>query len=54
MLLSLLTWDSKPRTEFKNKFKWIQNLEQQNGKLKTKDIEKRITKIHKNENLILP
>ena len=54
MLLRLLTWDSKPRTEFKNKFKWIQNLQQQNGKLKIKDIEKRIIKTHKNENLILP
>ena len=37
-----------------NEFKRIQNLEQKNRKLKTKDIEKQITKTDKGENVVLP
>ena len=53
MLLSLSSGYSKSRTEFKNEFKWIQNLEKKNWKLRTNDIEKRIIKTDKDENLVL-
>ena len=53
MLLSLSSGYSKSRTEFKNEFKWIQNLGQKNWKLRTNDIEKRIIKTDKDENLVL-
>ena len=53
MLLTLLSGYSKSRTEFKNEFKWIQNLEQKNWKLRANDIEKQIIKTDKDENLVL-
>ena len=42
MLFSLLRWH------------WIQNIEQEKQKLKTKEIETWKTKAHKDENLVLP